>query len=308
MSLKNKEEKSIKRQILIVFLKTIISAGLLYIVFRKAGIGNVIGLLRDINPLHMVIAIVMYMFSLYISTLRWKILLAKGFSTWRLFSFYIIGSFFNTFLPGLIGGDAVKAYYLYKHNGQMGQSLASVFMDRYIGFASLITLGLLAFPFGFKYFRGSWLEWALPFIVLLFIAGSFIFFGLRLGTRFSAIKEMHEYFDYYRTKKGILLRVFLYSIFLQLFVMASIYVLAMGLGLRVSPIWFIMFIPIITTVAMLPISVSGLGTREAAFVALFGLVGLRAEEATALSFAWFLSIAIGGLPGLVFYIKRRAGD
>jgi len=308
MSLKNKEEKSIKKQALIAILKAIISGGLLYIVFRRAGTGNVISLLRDIDPLYMVIAISMYIFSQYISTLRWKMLLDKGFSTWRLFSFYIIGSFFNTFLPGLIGGDAVKAYYLYKYNGHMGQSLASVFMDRYIGFASLMTLGLLAFPFGFKYFRGSWLEWALPFIVLLFIAGSFIFFGLRLGKRFSALREMHEYFDYYRTKRAILLKVFFYSIFLQLFVMASVYVLAVGLGLRVSPIWFIMFIPIITAVAMLPISISGLGTREAAFVALFGLVGLRAEEATALSFAWFLSIAIGGLPGVVFYIKRRTGD
>jgi len=48
---------------------------------------------------------------------------------------FFIGSFFNTFLPGLVGGDAIKAFYLYKHSGI---SLASVFMDRYIGFTTIM--------------------------------------------------------------------------------------------------------------------------------------------------------------------------
>ena len=49
-----------------------------------------------------------------LSTLRWKLLLPEKFKFRKLFSLYMMGSFFGTFLPGIIGGDAVRAYYLNK--------------------------------------------------------------------------------------------------------------------------------------------------------------------------------------------------
>ena len=73
----------------------------------------------------------------------------------------MIGAFFNTFLPGIIGGDAVKGFYLYKATGKVGLALASVFMDRYLGFVVLIAICAIAFPFGYQYLHGSNIEWIL---------------------------------------------------------------------------------------------------------------------------------------------------
>ena len=86
------------------------------------------------SPLAFVAAILLYLLAQFTSTLRWKLLLPRMLGIRKLFSLYMIGSFFNTFLPGLIGGDAVKGFYLYKETGKGSLTLASIFMDRYIGF------------------------------------------------------------------------------------------------------------------------------------------------------------------------------
>lgn len=264
-------------------------------------------LLKGINPFVFLAAVLMYITSVYVSTLRWRLLLLEGFRPGKLFPLCLIGSFFSTFLPGLVGGDAVKAYYLYKETGKMGQTIASVFMDRYIGYVALLTIGLLAFPFGFPYFKGSWLEWTVPLIALVFLLGSVVVFGLRLGSRFRPVKEIYDYFKVYKGKKRLIYKAFGFSLIVQLIIMGSVYVLALGLGLGISPLVFLMFCPIITSVSMLPVSISGIGLREASFVLLLGFVGIAPDTATALSFAWFLSIAAGGLPGLVLYVRYKGG-
>jgi uncharacterized membrane protein YbhN (UPF0104 family) len=85
----------------------------------------------------------------------------------------------------------------------------------------------------------------------------------------------------------------------------AIYVLAMGLHLDVPLLPFFMFIPIISTISTVPVSIAGIGVREASFVLLFGSLGISPVHATAMSFAWFLSMAAGSLPGLVEYIRYK---
>jgi len=58
--------------------------------------------------------------------------------------------------PGLIGGDAIRAYYLTRMPKKISATLASVFMDRYIGFVSLMLIGIVAYPFSLgSFFRIS---------------------------------------------------------------------------------------------------------------------------------------------------------
>ncbi len=51
----------------------------------------------------------------------------------------------------------------------------------------------------------------------------------------------------------------------------------------------------------------GTGAREASFVLLFGFLGISPAQATAVSFAWFLSVATGSLPGLIEYLRYKKG-
>lgn len=288
-------------------MKILVSGGLLYAVISKTGIDKVLSTLKGINILSFVLAVLIYMLTVFISTIRWRLLLHEKFGMKKLVSLYFIGSFFNHLLPGLIGGDAVKAYYLYRDTGRGSSAVASVFMDRYIGFTALMLVGLTAFPFGFSYFRGSYIEWVLPLIVLLFITGSFFVFGLRIGRRFKPLAGFYDYFSVYKEKKAVLIKTLLLSIMIQTIIIFAVYVLGRGLGVQVPLFPLFVFIPVIWTIATIPISISGLGVREASFVLLFGFLGISPVQATAVSFAWFLSVATGSLPGLIEYLRYKKG-
>lgn len=290
---------------LLFIIKLIVSSSLLYFVLSKAGVEKVLSIIRTINPFAFILSILIYIFSIYVSTMRWRLLLPEEFRAKRLFSFYLIGSFFNTFLPGIIGGDAVKTYYLYKEINKGSLSLASVFVDRYIGFVSLMLIGSIAYILGFKYISGTIIEWLLPAIILLFLIASLVIFGLRFGKRIKVLSEFYKYFDEYRNQKTLIAKTLFLSFIVQIMSATTMYVITLGLGQHISLLYFFIFFPVITTISTLPISVSGIGVREGSFVLLFGLLGVKPEMATAMSFAWFLSIASGGLAGLFEYLRLK---
>jgi uncharacterized membrane protein YbhN (UPF0104 family) len=217
----------------------------------------------------------------------------------------MIGAFFNIFMPGLVGGDVLKVYYLYKDTGRGAQALASVFMDRYLGYAGLMTLGAVAFPFGYGSFKGTWITPVLPGIVVLFGVASLIIFVARPGGRFAFIGRLHDHFTSYWGDKRRLIKALGISMAVHMTSCFIVHLVLVGMGMQVGIGIIFVFIPIIATLAALPISISGLGIREAAFVALMGTQGLSPESATAVSFAWFLAIAAGGLPGAFLYLRVR---
>lgn len=290
---------------IVVFVKILVSSWLIYLVLSKAGIEKIIGAIAGINILYFIFAALMYIFSIYLSSVRWQFLLPKGFRIGRVFSLYFIGAFFNNILPGIIGGDAIKAYYLYKDEMNNSSAVASVFMDRYVGFAALMFIGLAAFPFGIGYFKGSYIEWLLPAIVFLFIIASLLIFSLRLGRSFRFMTGFYEYFIGYRGKKKVILKAFLLSIVVQLTGIFSIYALSLGLKIEIPLLPLFIFVPIISTISTIPISISGIGVREASFVMFLGFVGLTPVQATTISFSWFLSVVAGSLPGLIEYLRYK---
>jgi hypothetical protein len=289
----------------LLILKICISLGLLYIVLSRTGFDQVFSVLRNISLIAFLSAIALFLFAQFISALRWKLLLPGEMSTWNLFSLYMIGSFFNTFLPGLVGGDAVKGYYLYKVTGKGTLAFASVFMDRYLGLLIMIVICALAFPFGYPYFQGSRIAWLVPAAVLSFFISSLLIFGLRLGKRIPLLSDFYSYFHAYRNQKDTMGKALLLSVVVQFSGFLAVYVLALGLGEHTPFLSLLVFLPLVILFTMLPISISGLGVREGAFILFFGLIGVRPEAATAISFSWFITISAGNLFGLIEYIRYK---
>ena len=297
-------------------LKLSVSSTLLYLLFEKIGGRAIINNIKLLNPFMFVVAVGMYLVATYFSSLRWKLLLPQGLTTKRLFSIYMMGSFFNTYMPGIIGGDAVKAYYLSTelkkgqtthskgHEGSL--AIASVFMDRYIGFFALLIIGLISFPFGFKYIAGSPVKWALPAISTAFMLLSVAIFKLRVGARLKFLVNIYEYFQFYSSKKDVLVKAFVYSLIVQILGIMAVYILSEGLALNISFLSLLIFVPIIIIVSLIPVSISGIGLREGAFAFLLGSMGVRPDLATTLSLIWFLSVVVASLLGLFEYLRYKA--
>jgi uncharacterized membrane protein YbhN (UPF0104 family) len=312
---KNRINKTIKK-IAILIAKLSVSTLLFYFLLSKVGIQTIINNIRMLSPATFVLAVVMYIAATYLSSMRWNLLIPHDMKIRRLFSLYMIGSFFNTYMPGIIGGDAVKAYYLdkvlkednlasYTPQSSLSIAIASVFMDRYIGFSALLSISIIAFPFGFKYLEGTHVKWLMPMVLVAFISGSIIVFKFRLGERIKFLFKIYEYFQIYSRKRYILFKAFLYSLVIQISGIVAIYILSKGISLNISFLSLLIFVPIIIFISFIPVSISGIGLIEGAFVIFLGTIGVPSDLAITLSILWFLSVVAASLWGLFEYLRFK---
>ncbi len=291
---------------LFLALKISVSGLLLSFVLRKVGLQNILSHLGKMDLRFFFLSSLIYILTIALASLRWGILLKGSQPGKKLFSLCLIGSFFNHFMPGAVGGDAVKAYYLYKETGHGGSSLGSVFLDRYVGYSALLSIGLISGIAGYGELKALGLHWLTPSLFLLFLSGSLLFFGLRIGRRFTAIADFYDYFHDTLRDRQALGKAFLLSLLIQVLTILEVYLISLGLGQHPSFTALFVFVPLIITVMAVPISISGLGLREGAFVVLFGLTGISAEASTAISFLWFLSVMVGSLAGLAEYMRHSS--
>ncbi|MGB9822935.1 MULTISPECIES: lysylphosphatidylglycerol synthase transmembrane domain-containing protein [Thermodesulfovibrio] len=281
------------------FIRFAVTVLLILYLFKKIDITHVLNTLFLINPLIFLSASFLYILSSYISTLRWKIFLPQQhLKVSELFSLYLIGSFFNNVLPGIIGGDLIKIFMI-KEKAGLKKALASVFMERYTGLFALLLIGFAFFCLFYKNLPQHRLMWSVPLSFLSFILASL--FLLLLG-KIKFFKEFHDYVLSF-TRKQILQAIF-YSFLVQFTIIVSVYVIFLGIDISVSFIEVCIFLPIIILISMLPISVSGIGVREWCFIIFFGKSFGKAQV-VAVSLLWFMSQVFASLVGGVEYLKFK---
>jgi glycosyltransferase 2 family protein len=301
-----------------LLLKIGVSASLLIYLFTKVGGMEVVRNFVLISPVSFVAASLLYILTSYISSLRWRLFLPYPLGMRWIFSTYMIGAFFNVCLPSTIGGDAVKAFYMNKELKDRRQeqqyndnldypaiSVASVFMDRYVGLAALLSVGMVATMAGYQMLAESPVLWITPLIFIVFIIGSILFIRFRLGSRIRFIMNMYDYFTPYIERRHVIARALLYSVALQVIVVLSVYILARGMSIDISFLQLLVFVPLISLISLIPISISGFGLREGAYVFLLATAGVRPDMAMTLSIVHFLSVAIASLLGLFEYLRFK---
>jgi uncharacterized membrane protein YbhN (UPF0104 family) len=122
------------------------------------------------------------------------------------------------------------------------------------------------------------------------------------GSRLQRITvTLNEAVRRYARHHGALLAVLAASVGVQLLRVIQAYCLGRGLGIDVSAALYFLFIPLIMLVMQVPVTVSGLGTGQVAFDALFGQVGVPASQAVALSLLFIALGFIGNVPGAFLY-------
>lgn len=261
-------------------------------------------------------AVVLYLAGQVLSSYRWKLLAAmlKMDGRYREFlAYYFIGVFTNLFVPGLLGGDAAKSVYLARRHGRMGEAIASVVADRGVGLLGLVWLAALAALFlNFTPLPPSVIipTVAAGAISLAgFLASPLLARMLHLMPR--PIRRAGGLVAPYLHNPAALAVPIALSIVLQTAMATSQYLLAVGLGLTVPLSLFILCVPIANVFASLPLTLNGLGIRESAYLLLFGMAGMRNEDAIALGLLWFAATAVGGLTGAIAFVSTpssRAAD
>lgn len=257
----------------------------------------------------------------YICIFRWRMLmrpLMPVLSLSNLFGIYCIGLFFNLAFPTLIGGDVVKMYYAGKPSKCFSQSFAATFLDRDAGMLAMMIIAcvvILMHPVAVPGISISFIIWS---VFAAFVLGNVAIFApnchrmltaflhrLRLPKIATKVDMISSAFQIMGKHPTLLLGALSISFVNQLLVFAVTWIMALGLHLNVSPTYFLIFVPVITLISMIPISLNGMGLREYAFMSLFSAVGVLPASCIALGLLSSIATILSSLPGGVIYIFFR---
>ena len=308
----------------LLILKIVFSVGILvYIFTRVVRIGDLWANLREANISYLIAAVLVFFLVQTLSAYRWYLLLKPiGIETsfTRIVSLYYLGMYFNFFLPSAIGGDVFKIYYLHKDTGRLGASTTSVFIDRDIGMAGLLVSATAVAIFsGIRIPPGSGVLLA-PLFVLIgiaFIAANMALFYRRsydllhrLLTVFKMkkadekVERLFESVNSYRGEWGLGATTLIISLGVQVGCSIVNMLAANSIGLETQHGWvdYMVLIPAIGLISMIPLSVNGAGWREASYILFFKSVGAETHQAAALSLLWLGIVVVTSLPGGIIYL------
>jgi uncharacterized protein (TIRG00374 family) len=309
------------KKILVTVFQLAVTIALLYWVYhdpnRRAQMAEA---LRHARYSWVVIGILAYIIVEIAAAFRWHVLLkVQGIhlSFWRLSGLFLIGMFYNQFLPGGTGGDIIKSYYLLKEtpDKKAGALLAVVF-DRIIGLVALVaitgTLIGLRYDFLSQTTETRQLLWILLVVLGVSIAGlltTFVITGFKLfhslPLRFPGREKLIEisaaYHLYARHWRATLV-AFGSSIVAHLATFATFLSVAYSLRANVKILDFFAVMPIERTISAMPISFAGIGWREKVLqIMLHGVCGVPEATAILVGSLSFLIILICCLPGAIVY-------
>src|ERR1700704_530055 len=272
-------------------------------------------------------AILAYILVEISAAVRWQILLrVQGIrlNFFRLTALFLIGMFYNQFLPGGTGGDIIKSYLLLKETDKKAGGLLAVVFDRLIGLVALVfltgTLVLLRFHWLAQTPETRRLLWILLLLLSTSIAGlliSFIVSGFNLfhllPHKFPGREKLIEisaaYHLYARHWFATLL-AFGASLVAHLATFTTFLCVAYAFRAGVSVIDFFAVLPIERTITALPISFAGVGLREQILqVMLHNLCGVPVEVAKLIGTMSFLIIFVCSAPGgIVYFFYKPSGE
>ncbi len=241
------------------------------------------------------------------------LLLADTLSTWYLFRISMIGQFFSLFLPTAVGGDAVRAYALAAALEHPGEGVSGIVLDRLLGFVALlvflgiglaVTSSTVVAALGRPVYSGPGIVPLLAVAglgVLLLVA---LVFVSRLPAAHRWKVEIRRATAMLRRHPEVWVRWLVLSLLVQgAYIMAWV-VLGLGLGVAVPLHYYLLAVPLVSIATMLPITLSGLGVREGAWVLLLLPFGIPAANAVAFGLVYFVCLtAVGAIGGIWFAIE-----
>lgn len=225
---------------------------------------------------------------------------------------FFVSTFAGTFLPGSIGGDAVRAYSLSTHGVPIGDSMASVFVDRMLGVLSLFLMSVLGLALATDLASDRAIlvglmvtgtACAVAAVLVFSSAAEAAAETLLAGVPWERVRraptQVLGSIRRYAHHHGSLTNVLAASVAVQALRVLQAYYLGAAIGLSQPLVVYFAFIPLILLVMLLPITVNGIGTAQAAFVWFFAHAQMPAHEAFALSVLFVALQIVGNLPGAV---------
>lgn len=310
-----------KKSTAIFCIKLLFGLGLIGLLLYPVDIEATSAIIAEADLRYLALAFIAPHIAILLAAIKWRLFLSVlgiKIHTYRLFLIYMIGALFNNFLPSMMGGDAAKGYVLYREVKKAKEIIASTFMDRFVGLAALVTLLPLMLLIDvisttiplIHYIVGGIICGYLCLLALAFFP---IFDWLKIRTfknkwlsiGIDFIKDTHQKVRLFKNHKICLLSTYIISLIFYIFTIATPWLVAKSLSLDIHYLYFAAFVPIVMLVAMIPVSLNGLGVAEAGYTLFLQLAGLPLEQAIAIALILRARLVLTGLIGGVIFIRYR---
>ncbi len=273
-----------------LLLKILLTGAALWFVFHKIEIERVAEALKFADPIWLFFAFLFFNLSKIASAFRLNIYFrAIGLKLTEAYNLalYYVGMFYNLFLPGGIGGDGYKVYLLNKHfKSGVKPLLQAVLLDRLSGLAALVLYACLLFSVSDYAALYHWATILAIFAALLVFPISYL-----------ATKLLFKRF------LSIFTSTMSWGMGVQLLQLLSAWAILKSLGIENMELEYLTLFLISSVVAVLPLTIGGVGVRELTFLYGLGFLGVDPTDGVTFSFLFFLITALSSLMGL-FLLNR----
>ncbi|MBA7661468.1 hypothetical protein ES703_69485 [subsurface metagenome] len=326
-----------KTKHIFLFLRiAVVTALIIWAVFRigqEQRWAGFVQYLRRMNLLLFVGILGVFIVAHIIVGLRWWLLLRAqsifiGF--WVAVRLYFLGWFYNNFMPSSLGGDLIRAGYVTRHTEKRFEAALSVFVDRVIGLFSTLTIAVffsLLFLRGqvdtimSRYQRGflrTFAEYRSIFLGVIAVI-VVVFCGFLVHRRSRALLKKAWSFVCLHTIKMTaklknaaiiycrnpltILAVFGLTVFVQIMVITSFWVLGVNMGIPASIKYYYVFFTLTWVFGAIPISIGGAGVVEGSLVIMFTqFAGIEESAALAIALSQRAVWMLTSLPGAVIHL------
>jgi glycosyltransferase 2 family protein len=292
----------------------------------KHGLRGMAGRLFDRTDL-LVYAMAFLMLAYVTSAYRWTLLLRSQqlpAAFGRCLSLTFIGFFFNNVMPGLTGGDLVKAVMIAQdHPEYRARAVGTVIVDRIIGLLVLAVISAGVLIFHLDRYREASI--AIFGFLGAAVVASVIFLSRRVRRALGLdrlmrklpgaglMQKLDQAFFLYRSQKGTLLIACGLSFLAHVGNIGAVYCFGLGVGLDESaglvghPLAaYVATVPVAMIVSSIPLLPGGWGVGEAAFAYFFRSVGVwNIDLSIALSVVQRTAALAYSLVGGVLFLTHR---
>ena len=250
---------------------------------------------------------------LFIQTLKWHLIAL--FQEIKIpfkeaFKINLIGNFYGLITPSKLG-SVIRAEYFKKHtnNNNIGKGLFNFTIDKILDITSIIFIVIL-FSFLFK----NIIDLPINFFIALFLSfflvtiffikkdrSKFVlrFFYKKIINKNVKDKARATFDSFYEDvpKKRYFILFFILNLISWIFIYLIYYFIGLSLGIELSFLYYLAIMPVATLVSMIPVSINGIGTREATLISLFALFNVDSAKVFSMSILDYLIVGI--IPSII---------
>jgi glycosyltransferase 2 family protein len=304
---------------------SLIGLALFVIILSRIDLGALFSILSHTNILFLGLALLVNFLAIGLKSLKWNIIVNSvkpDFSLRDSIKAFFVGFSFSTITPAKLG-DFVRVLYIKDDRCSLGKSISTVVIDRLIDIILLFTIAFIGI-YGFSIFyhieilsigtviliiatilAGLYIVLNRPLLSALLKPFFNIFVPRHLKDKVSVYYDdfFNGLFTFYHDRSRFFSSIGVGIIsWIPPFIYG--YLLALSIGVDTGILFFVLVIPVLSLLDLLPISISGIGTRDMALIFLFGLKGISPEQAVAFSLLYlFMSYWLIALIGAAVYFR-----